>query len=87
MYKRQILRAKVLPALSNESDDDDDGAGDDDALRSLLRAPGVPWLGPPLLRARLRSRAKVVVRLRSDSLVRADVDIKLSRRVSDTAAS
>ena len=30
-----ILRAKVLPALSNESDDDDDGAGDDDALRSL----------------------------------------------------
>ena len=30
-----ILRAKVLPALSNESDDDDDGAGDDDALRPL----------------------------------------------------
>ena len=65
-----ILRAKVLPALSNESDDDDDGAGDDDALRSLLRAPGVPWLGPPLLRARVAKR-KVVVRLRSDSLVRA----------------
>ena len=72
-----ILRAKVLPALSNESDDDDDGAGDDDALRSLLRAPGVPWLGPPLLRARVAKR-KVVVRLRSDSLVRAGVDIKLS---------
>ena len=71
-----ILRAKVLPALSNESDDDDDGAGDDDALRSLLRAPGVPWLGPPLLRARVAKR-KVVVRLRSDSLVRAGVEIKL----------
>ena len=49
---------------------DDDGAGDDDALRSLLRAPGAPWLGPPLLRARL-AKQKVVVRLRSDALVRA----------------
>jgi len=65
-----ILRAKVLPALSNESDSDDDSAGDDDALRSLLRAPGAPWLGPPLLRARL-AKQKVVVRLRSDALVRA----------------
>ena len=30
----------------------------------------MPWLGPPLLRARVAKR-KVVVRLRSDSLVRA----------------
>ena len=36
----------------------------------------MPWLGPPLLRARVAKR-KVIVRLRSDSLVRAGVEIKL----------